>query len=147
MTNKATVRSGAWYGDNELTLNFPTGWEVEMLNQQDAPALTEAQIEQAFAEPIGTLPIRELAKEKKSAAIIVDDLSRPTPSYKVIPYLLRELTTAGVPKSEIRFVVGVGAHRPITKEEMAKKVGTDIAAEYEVTNEVILSKTYKCGNI
>lgn len=140
MTNKATVRSGAWYGDNELTLNFPTGWEVEMLNQQDAPALTEAQIEQAFTEPIGTPPIRELAKGKKSAAIIVDDLSRPTPSYKVIPYLLRELTTAGVPKSEIRFVVGVGAHRPITKEEIAKKVGTDIAAEYEVTNHNFLSR-------
>ncbi len=139
MDNVATVRSGAWHGDKELTLNFPTGWEVEMLNPKDAPALSDAQIEQAFAEPIGTKRIAELAKGKKSAAIIVDDLSRPTPAFKVIPFLLQELFAAGVPKSEIRFVVGVVAHRPISEEEMAKKVGADIAAEYEITNHNFLS--------
>ena len=40
----------------------------------------------------------------------------------------------GVPKSEIRFVAGVGAHRPLRDEDIAKKLGADIAAEYEVTN-------------
>ncbi|MDE0634297.1 MAG: lactate racemase domain-containing protein [Candidatus Poribacteria bacterium] len=139
MNNVATVRSGAWHGDNEVMLTFPTGWEVEMLNPKDAPTLSDAQIEQAFAEPIGTKRISELAKGKKSATIIVDDLSRPTPAFKVIPFLLREFFAAGVPKSEIRFVVGVGAHRPISAEEMAKKVGADIAAEYEVTNHNFLS--------
>ena len=139
MNNTATIRSGAWHGDNELTLNFPMGWEVEMLNPGDAPALSDAQIEQAFAESIGTKRISELAKNKKSATIIIDDLSRPTPASRVLPFLLRELFAAGVPKSEIRFVVGVGAHRPISEEEMAKKVGTDIAAEYEITNHNFLS--------
>ena len=37
MNNVATVRSGAWHGDNEVMLTFPTGWEVEMLNPKDAP--------------------------------------------------------------------------------------------------------------
>ena len=74
MKNIATVPSRAWYGDEELTLNFPTGWEVEVLGPKDAPVLSNAQIEQAFAEPIGTPRISELAKGKKSAAIIVDDL-------------------------------------------------------------------------
>lgn len=148
MNNTAPVYSGAWYGDNELTLNFPTSWEVEMLNPKDAPALSDPQIEQAFAKPIGTKPISELAKGKKSAAIIVDDLSRPTPAYKVIPFLLRELTAAGVPKSEIRFVVGVGGHRPISHEEMVKKVGADIVAEYEVTNHNFLSRDLRAlGNL
>ncbi|MCG9126525.1 DUF2088 domain-containing protein [Candidatus Poribacteria bacterium] len=139
MSNTATVYTGAWYGDNQLDLNFPSGWEVEMLQQNDAPALSDPEIEKAFSEPIGTKRISELAKNKKSAAIIVDDLSRPTPAYKVIPFLLRELFAAGVPKSEIRFVVGVGGHRPISEEEMVKKVGADIFAEYEVTNHNFLS--------
>ncbi|MYC78149.1 DUF2088 domain-containing protein [Candidatus Poribacteria bacterium] len=134
MNNTATVYSRAWYGDEELTLNFPTGWEVEVLGPKDAPVLSDAQIERAFAEPIGTPRISELAKGKKSAAIVVDDLSRPTPAARVIPFLLRELTAAGVPKSEIRFVVGGGSHRPLTDEEIAKKIGADIAAEYEATN-------------
>ena len=134
MNNTATVYSRAWYGDEELTLNFPAGWEVEVLGPKDAPALSEAQIERAFAEPIGTPRVSELAKGKKSAAIIVDDLSRPTPAATVVPVLLRELAAAGVPKSEIRFVIGGGSHRPLTDEEVAKKIGADIAAEYEATS-------------
>ena len=76
MKNTATVHTRAWYGDEELTLNFPSDWEVEMFAPKDAPALSDAQIERAFAEPIGTPRISELAKGKKSATIIVDDLSR-----------------------------------------------------------------------
>ena len=82
MSNTATVHSHAWYGDMELTLDFPSGWEVEILGPKDAPALSDTQIEQAFAEPIGTQRISALAKGKKSAAIVVDDLSRPTPAAK-----------------------------------------------------------------
>ena len=139
MDNTATVHTQAWYGDHELTLNFPKGWEVEILGPKDAPSLSDAEIEHAFAQPIGTPRIADLAKGKKRAAIIVDDLSRPTPAAEVIPSLLRELTTAGVPKSETRFVIGGGSHRPLTDEEIAKKVGSDIAAEYEVTNHDFMS--------
>jgi nickel-dependent lactate racemase len=134
MNNTATVHSRAWYGDEELTLNFPSGWEVEVLGPKDAPVLSNVQIERAFAEPIGTPRISELAKGKKSAAIIVDDLSRPTPAATVIPFLLRELASAGIPKSEIRFVVGGGSHRPLTDEEVEKKIGADVAAAYEATS-------------
>ena len=139
MNNTATIHSRAWYGDEELTLNFPSGWEVETLAPKDAPVFSDTQIEQAFAEPIGTSRISELAKGKKSAAIIVDDLSRPTPAATVIPFLLRELASAGVPKSEIRFVVGGGSHRPLTDEEVAKKIGADVAAAHEATSHDFMS--------
>ncbi len=134
MRNTATICSGAWYGDEELTLDFPTGWEVKVLGPKDAPALSTSEIERAFAEPIGTPRISELARGKRSAAIVVDDLSRPTPAAQIIPYLLRELAAAGVPKSETRFVVGGGSHRPLTEAEVAKKLGPDIAATYETSN-------------
>ncbi|MCG9134748.1 DUF2088 domain-containing protein [Candidatus Poribacteria bacterium] len=148
MDNTATVHSRAWYGDEELTLNFPTGWEVEVLGPKDAPVLSDTQIQQAFAEPIGTSRISELAKGKTSAAIVVDDLSRPTPAATVIPFLLRELASAGVPKSEIRFVVGGGSHRPLTDEEMAKKIGADVAAAYEATSHDFMSGDLKAlGNL
>ena len=148
MNNTATVYSRAWYGDEELTLNFPTNWEVEVLAPKDAPVLSDTQIEQAFAEPIGTPRISELANGKKSAAIVVDDLSRPTPAAKVIPVLLRELASAGIPKSAIRFVVGGGSHRPLTPEEVAKKIGAEIAAEYEATSHDFMSGDLRAlGNL
>ena len=148
MGNTTKVRSRAWYGDEELTLNFPSGWEVDVLRPKDAPELSDAQIEKAFAEPIGTQRIAELAKGKKSVAIIFDDLSRPTPAWRIIPFLLRELAAAGVPKSEIRFVAGVGAHRPLRDEDIKKKLGAAIAAEYEVTNHNFMSGDLRAfGNL
>jgi nickel-dependent lactate racemase len=137
--NSATMFSRAWCGDEELTLTFPEGWEVRTIAPNDAPALSEAGIEAAFGEPIGTPRIAELARGKSSAAIIVDDLSRPTPAATVIPFLLRELHQAGIPKSEIRFVVGGGSHRPLTDEEAGKKVGVSVAAEHEVTSHNFMS--------
>ncbi len=148
MNKTITVHSGAWYGDKELTLNFPTGWEVEVLGPKDAPTLSDADIERAFAEPIGTSRISELAKGKKSAAIIVDDLSRPTPAATVVPFLLRELASAGVPTSEIRFVIGGGSHRPLTDAEVAKKIGAEVAAVYEATSHDFMSGDLRAlGNL
>jgi nickel-dependent lactate racemase len=124
--------SRAWYGDIDLTLDFPAAWDVHTLGMKDAPALNEAQIEAAFANPIGTPPIHELAKGRKSATVIVDDVSRPTPASLLVPYVLRELTRAGVPKSEIRFVIGGGSHRAQTQEELEKKLGVETVANYAV---------------
>src|SRR5688572_3381279 len=112
-----TMPSRAWYGDIELTLDFRATWNVHTLAMMDAPAITPTQIEAAFANPLGTPPIRELAKGRKSATVIVDDVSRPTPAGLVVPYVLRELTEAGIEKSEIRFVIGGGSHRAQTREE------------------------------
>ena len=137
--NYAKMYSRAWYGDEEITLAFPENWEVTMVAPKDAPKLSDAAIEAAFGQPIGTPRIAEMARGKSSAAIIVDDLSRPTPAATVIPFLLRELTQAGIPQSEIRFVVGGGSHRPLTDDEVAKKVGPDIAAAYEVTSHDFMS--------
>ena len=92
LENQVTMYSRAWYGDEELTLTFPESWEVKTLASKDAPRLSEAGIEAAFGQPIGTPRISEMARGKSSAAIVVDDLSRPTPAAEVIPFLLRELS-------------------------------------------------------
>lgn len=137
--NQATIKSRAWFGDEDLTLNFPEGWEVTMLGPKDAPALSEAEIAAAFEQPIGSAPLRELAYNKRSAAIVVDDLSRPTPAAQMLPHVLRELAAAGVRKQDTHIVVGGGSHRPVTQEEMAKKVGADVLAEYDVTSHDFMS--------
>jgi nickel-dependent lactate racemase len=138
-TNQITMKSRAWYGDEDLTLTFPTGWEAILLGPKDAPALSPAGIAAAFEQPIGTQRIRDLAYNKRSAAIVVDDLSRPTPAHELLPHVLRELAAAGVRKQDTHIVVGGGTHRPLTAEELAKKVGADVAAEYHVTSHDFMS--------
>ena len=137
--NTATFFSRAWYGDEEITLPLPAEWQVETLAPRQLPALSSAKIRAAFQRPIGTAPISQLARGSGSAAIVVDDLSRPTPAAVIIPALLEELIAAGLPRDEIRFVVGGGSHRPLTREEIVKKVGAEVASRYEVTNHDFMS--------
>ncbi|MCZ6634751.1 MAG: lactate racemase domain-containing protein [bacterium] len=139
MGNTATIHTGAWVGDTERTLTFPETWTVNTYGPKEVPKITEAQIQDAFDNPIGSARLSDLARGKQSAAIIVDDLSRPTPAAELIPFVLQELADAGVPKNEIRFVVGGGSHRPLEPEEIDKKVGADVAKKHEVTSHNFMS--------
>ena len=129
-----TVPARAWFGDDDRTLTFPAGWDIHFCASQGAPALDSTQIAAAFDNPIGTPRIRDAAKGRASAAVIVDDLGRPTPAAKMLPFVLEELAAAGVPKSETIIVVGCGSHRPLTQEEIAQKVGAESATAYATTS-------------
>jgi lactate racemase len=133
INSSSTIPTRAWYGDEDMELVFPSGWDVTTLWPADAPGASQADIEAAFAHPIGTPAVAELAAGRKSAAIVVDDLSRPTPAAELLPFVLQELGVAGIPRDEIRIVIGGGSHRPLNRAEIAKKVGADVAADYEVT--------------
>ena len=141
MALEMSITTGAWLGDEEMILTFPDGWDVSVYESKGSEALDESGIEKAFAEPIGTERIEQLAHGKKSAVIIVDDLSRPTPAYLVMPHVISELKKGGLKEEAIKFVIGGGAHRPLTEEEMAKKIGPAIAPKYEIYNHNVFSKT------
>ncbi len=129
-TQTITVPARAWFGDDDRTLTFPAGWNLHVCANQGAPALDAAQIAAAFDNPIGMPRIRDAARGRASAAIVVDDLGRPTPAADMLPHVLEELAAAGVPKSKTTIVVGCGSHRPLTEEEIAMKVGSKVAADY-----------------
>lgn len=58
--------------------------------------------------------------------IITSDITRPMPSYRVLPLLLEELYAAGIKDEDIIIVFALGSHRSHTKEEMMTLVGEDI---------------------
>jgi nickel-dependent lactate racemase len=141
MALEVNIVTGAWCGDKELVLSFPDNWDISVYESRNVEALDESEIGRAFAQPIRAEPIGKLAHGKKSAAIIVDDLSRPTPADLVIPHIINELKEGGIEEESVRFVIGGGAHRRLAKEEMMKKVGQAIASKYEIYNHNVFSKT------
>ena len=86
----------------------------------------------ALQNPIGEEALSEKAKKalsKKEDArfvIITSDISRPCPSYKILPSVLRELYTAGVSKEQITVIFALGSHRNHTEEEMRHLVGDEV---------------------
>ncbi|MFH1015392.1 MAG: lactate racemase domain-containing protein, partial [Chloroflexota bacterium] len=126
----------AWWNDSEAELNFPKGWNVTACYMQghNAPKLTEAGFRKAFNNPIGTRPIRELARNKKNVAILFDDMSRPTKAADIVPFVLEELAAGGVEEKNIQFICALGAHGAMTAFESSKKLGADIVGRFNVYN-------------
>ena len=126
----------AWWGDIDAELSFPEGWQVTACYMQghDAPKLSEDGFRKAFANPIGTKPIRQLARGKKNVVILFDDMSRPTKAAEIVPFVLEELAEAGVKEDNIQFICALGTHGALTTFEFAKKLGEDVVARFNVYN-------------
>lgn len=127
----------AWYGEStvdKFEMTFPDSWRVSVAEMKGGPDIGDAGIRAAFAAPIGSPPLRELAKGRRSAAILVDDLSRPTPAFRLLPYLLEELAAADINEDQVRIIGAVAAHRPMTREDFIKKVGLEIVERMQVLN-------------
>lgn len=83
----------------------------------------EAEVRRALAEPIGAPRLREVVKPGEKIAIITSDITRPVPSYKLLPALLDELYAAGAKREDITLVFALGSHRKHTPEEQRKLAG------------------------
>lgn len=120
------------------TYAFPEDWTIHEYRLPEVPALPGAQIrarlEDAFPFKDGTATMAELAKKSRKIVVLVDDLTRITPAYAVLPHMLGIFHRAGVSKEQINIICAVGSHRPLTRKEQALKVGDDVAADYHVEN-------------
>ena len=126
------VLTGAWYGDREVDLTFPDNWDINVIAYEKHPVLTQDQLRQAFHEPIGSPRIAEIAQGQNSAVIICDDLTRPTPSSEVIPFILEELQEGGISEENIIFFMGFGCHRSMKHADLVKKLGEDTVRRFRV---------------
>jgi nickel-dependent lactate racemase len=124
------------FGKTGLTLNLPDEFRYRVLQAHAAVNLAEAlqAVEQALDGPIGSAPIAELARCKKSAAISICDITRPAPNRLVLPPLLARLEAAGIARENITILIATGLHRPAPASEIEEIVGAQIAASYHVVN-------------
>ena len=118
----------------KLRFGFGTGFqEVEVpeqnligeLHANDVPVeLTgEAEVERALKAPIGSPRLKGLVHPGETVAIVTSDLTRPMPTFKVMPALLDELYAGGVSPKDITLVFALGSHRKQTDEEKRRLAG------------------------
>lgn len=131
---KISLRWRSWHGDEPLEIDFPADYDVTVYPPRGGPDIGEEGIRQAFANPIGTPRLAELARGKRSAIVVVDDIARPTPAYRLVPHVLAELREAGVPAGSTKFLMATACHRPMVRWEMAEKLGEEVVRNYQVLN-------------
>ncbi|HIE29551.1 TPA: nickel-dependent lactate racemase [Candidatus Poribacteria bacterium] len=100
------------------------------------PSLREEQdeVRRAISNPIGTPSLDELIQPQHKVAILVDDFTRPTPAYKVMPVVLEALGKIGVADENIKIIVARGTHRKLSHADMEQKVGKEVVERFEVKN-------------
>jgi nickel-dependent lactate racemase len=151
--NAIELRTHEWFGDRLERFEFPPGWRVSVQHMKGhlARPLTAAEIRQAVQNPVGTRPLREIAAGKKTVTIAFDDLTRPTPTYEIVPHVIAELRAAGIRDENILFVVAHGCHYQMNGLEAAKKLGEETVRRHPWINHNIWENlvdlgTTKAGN-
>ena len=116
------------YGAGVQTVQVPEKNLMGILtaNEMQHERRGEAAVRYALAHPIGAEPLRKLAKPGQKIAIIASDVSRPVPSYELLPAILEELTAAGCRDEDITVVFALGSHRHHTPQEQERLAGSGV---------------------
>jgi nickel-dependent lactate racemase len=124
------------YGKTEVCARIPTRNFLGSIEAKEKSGVIDSrgEIERALSHPIGTKPLKEIAKAGDKAAIVVDDATRATPTHLMILPLLDELNEAGVKDEDVTVIFGCGTHRPVNEEEMKRLLGKEALARVKAIN-------------
>jgi nickel-dependent lactate racemase len=126
------------YAKNMVELEVPESQVVgvrvprSMPPASDPDALLRQSIENAFEE-------RGLAAKAGPAAracIAITDRTRSTPNKRIVPMLIDQLNTCGVPDQNITVISSGGMHAPDSREDILRTVGQAVLDRVEaITND------------
>jgi lactate racemase len=120
------------YGRTGLTFQLPDdAFIVEPKHLSGLENDMEA-LKAALRNPIGTPPLKELVKATDTVAIVISDITRPTPNHKMVPVLIQELDH--VPIENFVIINGTGTHRDQTREEFVQMLGEWVVDNVRIIN-------------
>ena len=115
------------FGDTTQILNVPDENLSEVLVPNDIEHTMSAgeAVKNALEHPVASARLRDIVKPGEKIAIITSDITRPMPTYAVMPFLLDELSSAGVSDKDITLVFALGSHRKHSDAEKIKLAGEE----------------------
>lgn len=132
------------YGRQHQEIVFRSDHPVMLLEPKHSPTQidVEAVVREALNHPIGTPRLCEMARPGQRTVIIVSDVTRPCPTRTLLPFVLEELTCAGVSHEDITIVFGLGSHRKHTEQEKESLVGADVYREFQCVDSDVSQVDY-----
>jgi len=112
----------------DIPINLPKAWEViARLRPSPLPRLNDISqaLKQSLDNPIGCPALSSFGLSNKRIVIVVDDKTRPTPSYLFFSSVLKYLFNHGVRKEDLFLLPALGVHGEMTQGDMEKKLGKE----------------------
>jgi len=89
-------------------------------------------VEEALHHPIGSPTVEDLVTPSTRTLILVDDITRQTPAWAILPSLLTRLADRGCKPGCTKILIASGTHALMSAQEVEKKLGPKIPREHEV---------------
>ena len=89
-------------------------------------------VDDALQAPFGSPRLEELARERRSALVVIPDKTRAAGARSYLPPVLAALHRGGMDYKDIRLVTANGAHPALTDGELSEIVGPEILGLYEI---------------
>jgi len=120
------------YGRGRLLVDVPS--DAVVITPEELPGLPDerAVFDAAVRGPIGVAPLRDLAKSTDTVAIVIADITRPSPSERLVPWIMAEL--AHIPRQNFVIINGTGSHRANTREELIQMLGAEVVETVRIVN-------------
>lgn len=116
------------YGKGKVKFNIQEQnyMGIVLPNEIKFELIDEPEVQRALQNPIGSKRLKDSVKKGETVAIITSDITRPMPSYKVLPEVISELKLGGIEEKDITIVLALGSHRAHTEEEKKALVGEKV---------------------
>ncbi|PCJ62361.1 MAG: hypothetical protein COA79_04655 [Planctomycetota bacterium] len=119
------------YGYDGLEIDIDDSIEKEFYQKPDMPILDNPieALQDSFKNPINCNELSVLCKNKKSACIVICDITRPVPNHLFLQPLIKELINGGIEKEQIIILIATGLHRPNEGEELRSLINDEWVLE------------------
>ena len=125
------------FGRGHLDVAVPEAARATVIRKRLLAKLADpaASVRAAFERPLGSAALRTLARDRRSACILICDITRPVPNHLFLRPMIETMIAAGIRREAIVVLVATGLHRPNEGDELAELVGDDwVLANVRVEN-------------
>jgi len=126
------------YGKQEISFRINDANILGVLEPTGLKPLLnlEGEVRSRLEKPTSGVSLAKIVETRKPGkiVIIVNDLTRSTPTAIMLPPVIEKLEYLGISRESIDIVIATGTHRPMTVEEIKSITGERIFQNYRVTN-------------
>ena len=130
------MRIALAYARGALPVEIPEAacGELHVLEKAERTPLADPDgaLRAALEAPIGARPLRELARGRRDAVIVISDRTRPVPNALLVPPILDALREGGLPADRVTLQVATGLHRPCLPAELDEMLGPSLARSLRI---------------